>query len=200
MKIRPYQPQLRAGSGPACQSQFPAKGRSRARWLLAFFTGALVLGTTLGFGPAALADDRPAASAVQSAQKTSDLMLATLFAALSQEFAETTPQNVEHGKKSISLIFNDRNKDMRLVGVLRPLRANDVPQDFFEAAALARAMTGQNFDKTDRIDNRWYYRRSVALSNFHPACVLCHTNFGPTNSSEWVGALMLRVPLADTDE
>jgi hypothetical protein len=32
-------------------------------------------------------------------------MLATLFAALLQEFAETTPTNVEEGKKSISLIF-----------------------------------------------------------------------------------------------
>ena|SRR6516164_6265098 len=150
---------------------------------------AVVLNTT------AYADDRPASSAVTSAQKTSDLMLATLFAALGQEFAETTPDNVELGKQSISLIFNDKNKDMRLVGVLNPIRASDIPQDGFEVAALAYAMQGQNFDNVQRVDGNWYYRRSVALSNFHTACVLCHTNFGPTNPQKWVGALMLRVPI-----
>jgi hypothetical protein len=150
---------------------------------------ALILDTT------AYADDRPASPAVASAKATSDLMLATLFAALTQEFAETTPANVEQGKQSISLIFNDKNKDMRLVGVLNPLHATDIPQDGFEAAALAYAMSGQNFDNVQRVDNQWYYRRSVALSNFHPACMLCHTNFGPTNDKKWVGALMLRVPV-----
>ena len=68
-------------------------------------------------------------------------MLATILAALGQEFKETTADNVELGKQSISLIFNDKNKDMRLVGVLNPLRASDIPQDAFEAAALAYAMT-----------------------------------------------------------
>ena len=94
-------------------------------------------------------------------------MLATLFAALGQEFAETTPENVEQGKQSISLIFNDKNKDMRLVGVLNPLRASDIPQDSFEAAALAYAMHGQHFTDVQRVDDKWYYRRSYALSNFH---------------------------------
>ena len=54
------------------------------------------------------ADTPPDPQQVQFAQRTSDLMLATLFAALLQEFAETTPANVEEGKKSISLIFHDR--------------------------------------------------------------------------------------------
>ena len=151
---------------------------------------ALVLDTT------AYADDHPVLQAVATAKGTSDLMLNTLFAALTQEFAETVPSNVAQGKQSISLIFNDQNKDMRLVGVLNPLHATDIPQDGFEAAALAYAMTGQNFDFVQRVDNQWYYRRSVALSNFHPACVMCHTNFGPTNDKKWVGALMLRVPIA----
>ena len=62
------------------------------------------------------ADTPPDAQQVQFAQRTSDLMLATLFAALLQEFAETTPANVEEGKQSISLIFHDRNEAMRLVG------------------------------------------------------------------------------------
>src|SRR4051794_630086 len=100
------------------------------------------------FGMAALlfhstvaqADSPPDAQQVQVAQKTSDLMLATLVAALLQEFAETTPANAEEGKKSISLIFDDRNPAMRLVGTLNPLSANDLPQDPFEEAALASAM------------------------------------------------------------
>lgn len=155
--------------------------------------------TVMAPGTSLHADDRPGAAAVASAQKTSDLMLATLFAALGQEFAETTPENVAEGKKSISLIFNDRNKDMRLVGVLNPLRINDVPQDYFEGLALYRAMQGQNHTDVDRVDGKWYYRRSVALSNFHPACGMCHTNFGPVNATQFVGALMLRVPIGGID-
>jgi hypothetical protein len=34
------------------------------------------------------------------------------------------------------------------------------------------------------------------LSNFDPSCSLCHTNFGPVDKTKWVGALMLRVPIA----
>jgi len=154
---------------------------------------ALVLNTT------AYADDRPGSKALKSAQDTSDLMLATLFAALGQEFKETTAENVEEGKQSISLIFNDKNKDMRLVGVLHPLRATDIPQDAFEVAALAYAMNGQNLTDVQRSDDKWYYRRFVALSNFDPSCSLCHTNFGPVDKTKWVGALMLRVPIASHD-
>jgi hypothetical protein len=164
--------------------------------------GWLASGVTICTVAAALAlttraatESTPNSQAVRSAQKTSDLMLATLFAALSQEFAETTSENVEEGKKSISLIFNDQNKDMRLVGTLNPLRPNDVPEDSFEATALAYAMSGQNYTDVQRVEDKWYYRRSVALSNFHQACVLCHSNFGPLNNTKWVGALMLRVPV-----
>src|SRR5438128_1431113 len=67
-------------------------------------------------------DDRPpSGSQIASAQQVSDLMLNELLAALFQEFKETTPQNVEHGKRAISLVFNDHNRDMRLVGAFRPL-------------------------------------------------------------------------------
>jgi hypothetical protein len=170
--------------------------KKRAAIVTAVTTGFLMVLTP---GTSLHADDRPGAAAVASAQKTSDLMLATLFAALGQEFAETTPDNVAEGKKSISLIFNDRNKDMRLVGILNPLRVNDIPQDFFEGVALYRAMQGQNHTDVDRVDGKWYYRRSVALSNFHPACGMCHTNFGPVNAQQWVGALMLRVPVGGID-
>jgi len=158
-----------------------------------------VIATTLVLDTTAYADDRPGSKAVETAQKTSDLMLATILAALGQEFKETTAGNVGLGKQSISLIFNDMNKDMRLVGVLNPLRASDIPQDAFEAAALAYAMHGQNLVDVQRADDKWYYRRSVALSNFDPSCGLCHTNFGPVNDKKWVGALMLRVPIASHD-
>jgi hypothetical protein len=147
--------------------------------------------------PVAHADGPPDAQQVQSAQKTSDLMLATLFAALLQEFAETTPANVEEGKKSISLIFDDQNDSMRLVGRFAPLRFNDVPQDSFEQTALGNALQGQPFVSVQKDQGKWYYRRSVPLSNFSPACAMCHANFGPVNANQWVGALMLRVPVAD---
>jgi len=91
--------------------------------------GVVILGcfvTVVYFTALARAEAPPTPEQVQFAQKTSDLMLATLFAALLQEFAETTPANVEEGKTSISLIFNDRNEDVRLVGVLHPLRSNEL--------------------------------------------------------------------------
>ena len=140
------------------------------------------------------ADSPPSQPQIQFAEETSELMLKTIVAALLQEFAETTPANVEQGKKSISLIFNDRNEDMRLVGEQSPLQANNVPQDPFEKAALTRAMNGLDTTGVDKVQGKWYYRRAVALSNFDPACAMCHTNFGPVNGGQWVGALMLRVP------
>lgn len=165
-----------------------------------FILGAAVLGCLailLSLAPPARADYPPNPEQVQFAQRTSDLMLATIFAALLQEFAETTPANVEEGKKSISLIFNDENDDMRLVGTLQPLRNNDIPQDSFETTALARAMQGENYTDVQKVRGKWYYRRSVPVSNFHPACAMCHTNFGPVDANQYVGALMLRVPVAD---
>ena len=90
------------------------------------------LGTGLTLTATADGDPRPPSGGqVASAQRTSDLMLATLFAALTQEFDETTANNVEEGKRSISLVFNDRNNDMRLVGTFGPLRQNDRPRDAF---------------------------------------------------------------------
>ena len=160
---------------------------------------ALILAAALfvSFTRTGHADSPPTPQQVTFAQETSDLMLATLFAGLSQEFVETTVDNVEQGKKSISLIFNDSNDDMRLVGTFQPIRSNDVPQDSFETAALARALTGLNTTGVDKTQGKWYYRRSVALSNFHTSCSMCHPNFGPVNASQWVGALMLRVPVSD---
>jgi len=81
--------------------------------------------------------------------------------------------------------------------VLHSLRSNDVPQDPFEATALDHAMQGESFSAVEKVQGSWVYRRSVALSNFHPACAMCHENFGPVDTSRWVGALILRVPVKD---
>ncbi len=163
------------------------------RWLSLIGVFVLTGSTMVG-----LAEDKkvPNSQDVAFAQRASDLMLNTLFAALVQEFSETTPQNVEEGKHSISLIFNDKNTNMRLVGALRPLSNNDLPQDPFEEGALSKALQGQATTDVQKVGGEWVYRRSVPLSNFHPACSMCHTNF-PTvpNSSDWVGALILKVPI-----
>jgi len=143
------------------------------------------------------ADSAPTQAQIAFAQRSSNLMLATIVAALLQEFAETTPANVEEGKHSISLIFHDRNESMRLVGEQEPIRDNDVPQDRFEETALALAMQGHPTDAVEKVEGKWAYRRSVPLSNFDPACSMCHANFGPVDATQWVGALMLRVPVVD---
>jgi hypothetical protein len=160
--------------------------------------GILVTGLLTGLGLTASAHDGnnpPTNEQVASAQKTSDLLFATLFGALTQEFNETTVDNVEEGKRSISLVFNDRNEDMRLVGTFGPLRENDRPQDAFERKAHLLALQGTPYTSVERIDDRWYYRRSIPLSNFRAECALCHTNFPAGPTPDWVGALMLRVPI-----
>jgi hypothetical protein len=166
--------------------------------------GILVVGlitvTGLGTGPmltaiAGGASRPPSDAQVAFAQRTSDLLLATLFAALTQEFNETTPNNVAEGMRSISLVFNDQNDDMRLVGTFGPLRENDRPRDAFERAALELALTGQPSTAVQLNDDQWYYRRSIPLSNFRMECALCHANFPPGPTPDLVGALMLRVPI-----
>ena len=67
-----------------------------------------------GYRRTALRKRGPSANAtgqVASAQQVSDLMVNELVAALFKECDETTPQNVEHGKQAISLIFNDLNRN-----------------------------------------------------------------------------------------
>lgn len=154
---------------------------------------ALVVG--LGIASMAYASPPPSQAKIDFASRTSDLMLATLFAALTQEFDETTPQNVEEGKQSISLIFNDDNRDMRLVGIDQPLRANDMPLDDFEEDALAAALeNGAPLTRVEKVKGKWYYRRSIPLSNFRAECAMCHSNFPAGPTADRVGALMLRVP------
>lgn len=170
----------------------------RLRKLVSY--GIFVLVLVIGFGLTGIARGSnipPTTEQVTFAQQTNDLMLNTLFAALTQEFNETTVDNVEQGKQSISLIFNDENKDMRLVGTLDPLQQSDRPRDNFERQANTLAMVGQPYTSVERVNNEWYYRRSIPLSNFRAECALCHTNFPAGPTSDWVGALMLRVPIKD---
>ena len=167
---------------------------------------AVITGCVAALGVAAIANDdqRPSSRQIAFAQEVSDLMLNELVAALFTEFDETTPQNVEHGKQAISLIFNDLNRDMRLVGTFAPLLggANDRPSDRFETTALRRALGGDPYAAVQKVNDTWYYRRSVPLTNtMHQACVLCHANFTTDffdrtdNPGQWVGALVLRVPI-----
>ncbi|HEY7292465.1 MAG TPA: hypothetical protein VH583_21690 [Vicinamibacterales bacterium] len=178
-----------------------------------FFVCGLVLAITIGWLAStatlrARDDDRPSDQQVAFAQQVSDLMLNEIVAALFQEFDETTADNVEHGKQAISLIFNDRNQDMRLIGTFAPLLggANDRPDDRFETNALRLALTGQASTAVQRVNDNWIYRRSVPLSNtLHKNCVLCHANFTPdffqatNNPGQWVGALVLGVPIRQND-
>ena len=163
----------------------------RSRILIAVFT--LVFASSVGLAQHGLP---PSDDAVDFAQRTSDLLLATLFAALTQEFDETTPENVEEGKQSISLVFADSHSNFRLVGTFDPLRENDRPQDGFERRALDLALDGgQPLTEVQRDNGTWVYRRSIPLSAFRSECALCHTNFVGLGTTDWVGALMLRVPI-----
>ena len=112
--------------------------------------GIVITGLIAGLGVAAIArasdDNPPSSEQIAFAQQVSDLMVNELVAALFTEFDETTPENVRHGRQAISLIFNDLNRDIRLVGRFAPLQggANNRPSDKFEATALRRALTGES--------------------------------------------------------
>ena len=146
------------------------------------------------------AGQRPTQANIDFAKGTAQLLQNETIAALLQEFNETTAANAAQGKIAIGLIFNDANPAIRLIGKLAPLDPGNVPRDSFERTALFNAVSlnGTPFEAVEQSqdgNNDWFYRRSIPLSNFHPACVICHTNFGPENPNEWVGALTLRVPI-----
>jgi len=102
--------------------------------------------TVLAVVPIASADRRPSDDQIAFAGRVSDLMLNELVAALFQEFDETTPDNVAEGKQAISLIFNDGNRNMRLIGTFAPPQGgnNDPPSDRFERQALQLALPDQH--------------------------------------------------------
>ena len=137
----------------------------------------------------------PPAAAIAFASDVADAMIDRLVALLFREFEVTTPANAHIGSAAIGQIFNDRNDDMRLVGTVAPLSANNNPGDAFETAALEQAMLGNNYSLVERVRGQWYSRKSIALStNFSTACVHCHANFANVENP-WVGALMVRSPI-----
>jgi hypothetical protein len=160
---------------------------------------------TLGLGEVAIvrADNQhPTQANIEYAKGVAQLLQNEMIAALLQEFNETTTANAAQGKVAIGLIFNDANPAIRLIGNLSPIDPGNVPRDGFERTALFNAvqLNGTPFEAVEQSqdqDNNWFYRRSIPLSNFHPACVICHANFGLQNANEWVGALTLRVPISN---
>jgi hypothetical protein len=147
-------------------------------------------------GLASAHEHAPSQEDIDFAKKTTNLLFATLFAALTQEFDETVPENVEQGKVSIGLVFSDTHSNFRLVGKFGPLRQNDRPQDSFERRALQKALdNGELVEEVEKIDGDWFFRRSIPLSVFRAECVLCHSNFEGLGATDYVGALMLKVPV-----
>jgi hypothetical protein len=151
------------------------------------------------------ASKAPSTEQVAFAERTSELMFQTVLAALLQEFKQTNEEakkphpSFAEGNQSISLIFNDANRDMRLIGTVGPLRENDRPSDAFEVKANNLALTtGKPLTDVQKVDGKWYYRRSVPLTNFDPSCALCHINYKGFSQTEKVGALVLRVPIVAT--
>lgn len=162
--------------------------------------------TVAGVSVYGLTGNSPSTEEIAFAERSANLLQNELLAALFKEFDETNAGNVEEGKQAISLIFNNANRDMRLIGIFPPLQGgvNDLPSDSFERRSLGLALQGDGNTSVEHVSGRWYYRRSIALSNtFHPSCVLCHTNFTNQfftqthNPEQWVGALTLRVPIGE---
>jgi hypothetical protein len=157
----------------------------------------------VGVGAVAIAraDNPPPTQAnIDFAKGVAQLLQNETVAALLQEFNETTAANAAQGKIAIGLVFDDANPAIRLIGNLSPLDPGNVPRDSFETTALFNAVSlnGMPFEAVEQSqdeNNNWFFRRSIPLSNFHAACVICHTNFGPRNPNEWVGALTIRVPI-----
>jgi hypothetical protein len=165
--------------------------------------GIAVASLIIGVGAVAIAradNQRPTEANIEFAKGVAQLLQNETIAALLQEFNETTAANAAQGKIAIGLVFDDANRAIRLIGNLSPLDRGNVPRDRFETTALVNAvkLNGTPFEAVEQSqdeNNAWFFRRSIPLSNFHPACVICHTNFGRQNPNEWVGALTIRVPI-----
>ena len=140
----------------------------------------------------------PAAEDVEFAERTANLLLNQMIAALLQVFSETDTDNVAEGSHSISLLFDDKTTTFRLVGNLDPLGKTGFPRDKFERTALDKAFQGETFTDVQRKRGRWFYRTSIPLANFDDSCSKCHTNFGPVDPSFNTGAMVLKVPIPNS--
>lgn len=150
----------------------------------------------LMFPPIIQADEPPKQAEIDFATEVKNTLRDRLFALLLNEFASTTAENFEAGNEAILLVFDDNNGCFRLVGDSEPLRKNDLPNDAWEGEALEAAKKGGGFGPDVReVNGKYYIRESIALANFDPSCSICHQNFGPVDAEQYVGALMLRVPV-----
>jgi hypothetical protein len=158
---------------------------------------AFVTACALMFAPCtSQADPPPTQSQIDFAMEVKNTLRDRLMALLLNEFENTTAENFEAGNEAISLVFDDNNRSFRLVGDVGPLRKNDLPNDSWEKDALEAARKGLGFGPDVRkVNGNYYIRESIALANFDPSCSICHQNFGPVNAKQYVGALMLRVPV-----
>jgi hypothetical protein len=158
---------------------------------------AFVAACALTFVPCLIqADPPPKQAQIDFAMEVKNTLRDRLMALLLNEFENTTAENFEAGNEAISLVFDDNNRSFRLVGDVGPLRKNDMPNDSWEKGALEVAKKGQGFGpEVQKVNGRYYIRESIALANFDPSCSICHQNFGPVNPKQYVGALMLRVPV-----
>jgi hypothetical protein len=139
----------------------------------------------------------PSPTAEAFANDVANAMTDRLVALLFREFAVTTEANAAVGSAAISNVFHDDNPTMRLVGDVDPLQESNLPQDSFEADALAAAKLGDDFARTEKVKGKWYVRKSLAVSvDFSTSCVHCHANFANV-SNPWVGALMVRAQVAN---
>jgi hypothetical protein len=142
------------------------------------------------------ADPPPKQAQIDFAMEVKDTLRDRLMALLLNEFENTTPENFAAGNEAISLVFDDHNRSFRLVGDVEPLRDNDRPNDVWEKDALEAAKKGLGFGPDVRkVNGKYFVRESIPLANFDPSCSICHQNYGPVDPKQYVGALMLRVPV-----
>lgn len=86
--------------------------------------GAAVASLIVGMGAAVsaqVANQRPSQAKIDFAKGTAQLLQNEMIAALLQEFNETTTANAAQGKIAISLIFDNANHAIRLIGNLAPI-------------------------------------------------------------------------------
>ena len=144
----------------------------------------------------AYADPFPSGPQIVEAKAVTTTLTNRLFALLLDEFASTTPANADIGSQAISLVFDNNFETYRLVGAIDVLDLDNLPKDDFEFDSLELALGGNGNESVEKIEGKYYFRRSIPLSNFDASCVLCHTAFGTENDP--VGALMLRTPIGHT--
>ena len=172
--------------------------------LRAMVTVVFVIGFSLAGMAASQAfgyhNPRPSDASIAFAKTTGETLESRLLAALGQEFSVTTAANAANGSQAISLIFNNKNHDMRLVGTVGPLSRNDYPRNDYERQVIMAAVGSQQTTPSDRVyieNDQWFYSRALPIANsMSPSCVLCHNNYGRLPADrQVVGALITRVPI-----